>query len=194
MAPTYFKIWIRHWIVGINCSKNPLVWAVFSETDKLYWANAVTDHRNNAHFSKTPKPLITFKCFKSQVYFNCRFSFLNKMFSHWHGHSAFIVTVRDFVGEFRLFLFCGILGYTITNTTLTLKHEYQCSGNFNDAQDKEIEVYVSCQVSNVQVDSKIHQGVHEPERRRYLGVTLMLRFSARGVHLLMVLQGKALIL
>ena len=121
VAPTYLKIWIRPWIVGINCSKKLLVWAVFSDTDKLFWANTVTDHRNKANFGKTPKPLITFKSFKSQVYFNCRFFFLNKMFSHWHGHSAFIVTVRDFVGEFRLFLFCGILGYTITNTTLTLK-------------------------------------------------------------------------
>ena len=36
VAPTYFKIWIRHWIVVINCSKNLLIWVVFSDTDKLY--------------------------------------------------------------------------------------------------------------------------------------------------------------
>ena len=104
VAPTYFKIWIRHWIIGINCSKNLLVWAVFSDTDKLYWANAVTDHRNNAHFSKTPKPLITVKSFKSQVYFNCRFSFLNKMFSHWHGH--FLLSPRGILlANFDYFCF-----------------------------------------------------------------------------------------
>ena len=34
---------------------------------------------------------------------------------------TFFVAVRDFVGEFRLFLLCRILGYVITNTTLTLK-------------------------------------------------------------------------